>query len=141
MLFGLDGVEIGLIIVFLTLFAGILSGFPVAFAISGSAVISFTIIALLDGGGLLIHMAVDPNSAEFAAAVAQGVRPDSISVFSNPEVPRLPEPLFPGGWEQALNRNVSEIVCCWISRVGVAMATLINRSPLEPGMFSWRCVR
>ena len=29
MLFGLDGVEIGLIIVFLCLFAGILSGFPV----------------------------------------------------------------------------------------------------------------
>ena len=33
MLFGLDGVEVGLIIVFLCLFAGILSGFPVAFAI------------------------------------------------------------------------------------------------------------
>ena len=32
MLFGLDGVEIGLIIVFLCLFGGILSGFPVAFA-------------------------------------------------------------------------------------------------------------
>ena len=29
MLFGLDGVEIGLIIVFLCLFGGILSGFPV----------------------------------------------------------------------------------------------------------------
>ena len=35
MLFGLDGVEIGLIIVFLSLFAGILSGFPVGFAIGG----------------------------------------------------------------------------------------------------------
>jgi len=127
MLFGLDGVEIGLIIVFLTLFAGILSGFPVAFAISGSAVISFTIIALLDGGGLLIHMAVDPNSAEFAAAVAQGVRPDSISVFSNPEVPRLPEPLFPGGWEQALNRNVSFVVNRMNERVlaGQSIETLL----------------
>ena len=31
MLFGLDGVEIGLLIVFLCLFGGILSGFPVAF--------------------------------------------------------------------------------------------------------------
>jgi len=127
MLFGLDGVEIGLIIVFLTLFAGILSGFPVAFAISGSAVISFTIIALLDGGGLLIHMAVDPNSAEFAAAVAQGVRPDSISVFSNPEVPRLPEPLFIGGWEQALNRNVSFVVNRMNERVlaGQSIETLL----------------
>jgi len=60
---GLDGVEVGLIIVFLTLFAGILSGFPVAFAISGSAVISFAIIAALDSGGLLTHFAVDKNSA------------------------------------------------------------------------------
>ena len=34
MLFGLDGVEIGLIIVFVCLFGGILSGFPVAFAVS-----------------------------------------------------------------------------------------------------------
>ena len=32
-MFGLDGVEIGRIIVFLCLFGGILSGFPVAFAI------------------------------------------------------------------------------------------------------------
>ena len=36
MLLGLDGVEIGLIIVFVTLFAAILSGFPVAFAIGGA---------------------------------------------------------------------------------------------------------
>lgn len=36
MLFGLDGVEIGLIIVFLCLFGGILSSFPVAFAIGGA---------------------------------------------------------------------------------------------------------
>ena len=44
MLFGLDGVEIGLIIVFVCLFGGILSGFPVAFAIGGAGVISFGII-------------------------------------------------------------------------------------------------
>ena len=72
MLFGLDGVEIGLIIVFLTLFAGILSGFPVAFAIGGAAVISFTIIAALDGSGYLIHNAVDTNSVEYAALIAEG---------------------------------------------------------------------
>ena len=48
MLLGLDGVEIGLIIVFVTLFAAILSGFPVAFAIGGAGVISFAIIAILE---------------------------------------------------------------------------------------------
>ena len=48
MLFGLDGVEIGLIIVFMTLFGAILSGFPVAFAIGGAAMISFAIVAGLD---------------------------------------------------------------------------------------------
>jgi TRAP-type mannitol/chloroaromatic compound transport system permease large subunit len=65
MLFGLDGVEIGLIIVFLTLFAGIMTGFPVAFAIGGAGVISFAIIAALDSAGLLIHQAIDTGSAEY----------------------------------------------------------------------------
>ena len=52
MLFGLDGVEIGLIIVFLCLFGGILSGFPVAFAIAGAGMLSFGIIAALDDAGV-----------------------------------------------------------------------------------------
>ena len=52
MLLGLDGVEVGLLIVFLLLFGGILSGFPVAFAIGGSAVISFGVIAGLDSAGV-----------------------------------------------------------------------------------------
>ena len=55
MILGLDGVKIGLIIVFMCLFSGILSGFPVAFAIGGAGVIYFAIIALLDSAGLLIH--------------------------------------------------------------------------------------
>ena len=59
MLFGLDGVEIGLVIVFLALFSAILSGFPVAFAIGGAGVISFGIIAALDSAGLLVHQAID----------------------------------------------------------------------------------
>ena len=54
MLFGLDGVEIGLIIVFACLFGGILSGFPVAFAIGGAGIISFGIIAAPDLS--LIHI-------------------------------------------------------------------------------------
>ena len=46
MLFGLDGVELSLIIVFATLFMAILSGYPVAFALSGSAIISFVLISI-----------------------------------------------------------------------------------------------
>jgi hypothetical protein len=71
MIFGLDGVEIGLIIVFLTLFAGIMTGFPVAFAIGGAGVISFAIIAALDSAGVLIHQAIDTGSAEYAALLAR----------------------------------------------------------------------
>ncbi|MCH2094890.1 MAG: TRAP transporter large permease subunit [Rhodobacteraceae bacterium] len=110
MLFGLDGVEIGLIIVFLTLFGGILSGFPVAFAIGGAGVISFGIIAALDSAGLLIHQAIDTGSQEYAAVVASGVKQEIISVFRYPDLPRIEEPVFPRGWEYALDRNVSFIV-------------------------------
>ncbi len=53
MLFGLTGVEISLIIVAVTLFGGILTGYPVAYAISGSAFISFFLIAALNELGLL----------------------------------------------------------------------------------------
>jgi hypothetical protein len=81
MVFGLDGVEIGLIIVFLCLFGGILSGFPVAFAIGGSAAISFAIIAALDSNGMLIHQAIDKGSAEYAALLSDGLKAETISVF------------------------------------------------------------
>ncbi|QGX98208.1 TRAP transporter large permease subunit [Roseovarius faecimaris] len=110
MLFGLDGVEVGLIIVFLCLFGGILSGFPVAFAIGGAGVISFAIIAALDSAGLLIHQAIDTGSDAFNAIVASGVKAETISVFRYPELPRIEVPVFPNGWEQALDRNVSFIV-------------------------------
>ncbi|MFW2541873.1 TRAP transporter large permease [Primorskyibacter sp. 2E107] len=110
MLFGLDGVEIGLIIVFLTLFSAILSGFPVAFAIGGAGVISFGIIAALDSAGLLIHQAIDTDSAEYAALLASGANEEIISIFRNPDLPRIGVPVFPQGWEYALDRNVSFIV-------------------------------
>ncbi len=110
MLFGLDGVEIGLIIVFLCLFGGILSGFPVAFAIGGAGIISFAIIAGLDSAGLLIHQAIDSSSQAFQDVVATGVKPETISTFRYPDLPRLAEPVFPRGWEMALDRNVSFIV-------------------------------
>ncbi|MXQ06966.1 TRAP transporter large permease subunit [Alphaproteobacteria bacterium GH1-50] len=127
MLFGLDGVEIGLLIVFLCLFGGILSGFPVAFAIGGSAVISFGIIAGLDSAGLLIHQAIDSGTAEYAALIAEGVRPENISIFKYPELPRLGEPVFPQGWETALDRNVSFIVNRMNERVlaGQSIETLL----------------
>jgi TRAP-type mannitol/chloroaromatic compound transport system permease large subunit len=127
MLFGLDGVEIGLIIVFLTLFAGIMTGFPVAFAIGGAGVISFAIIAALDSAGLLIHQAIDTGSAEYSALLAEGVVRDSISVFRYPELPRIEEHLFPGGWEQAMERNISFIVNRMNERViaGQSIETLL----------------
>ena len=53
MLFGLTGVELSLIIVAICLFGGILTGYPVAYAISGSAFISFVLIASLNEAGLL----------------------------------------------------------------------------------------
>ena len=127
MLFGLDGVEVGLIIVFLTLFAGIMTGFPVAFAIGGAGVISFAIIAALDSAGLLIHQAVDSGSAEYAALIAEGVVRESISVFRYPELPRIEEPVFPGGWEVAMERNISFIVNRMNERViaGQSIETLL----------------
>jgi len=125
--FGLDGVEVGLIIVFLTLFAGIMTGFPVAFAIGGAGVISFAIIAALDSAGLLIHEAIDYRSAEYAALLAEGVVRDSISTFRYPDLPRIQEPLFPGGWEQAMERNISFIVNRMNERViaGQSIETLL----------------
>jgi len=110
MLFGLDGVEVGLIIVFLTLFSAILSGFPVAFAIGGAGAISFGIIATLDSAGLLVHHAIDTGSDAYDALIASGVKADKISIFTYPDLPRLAEHLFPRGWESAMDRNVSFIV-------------------------------
>ena len=127
MLFGLDGVEIGLIIVFLCLFGGILSGFPVAFAIGGAGVISFGIIAVLDSAGLLIHQAIDTSSEAYGALVASGVKEEIISVFRYPELPTYGEPVFPRGWETALDRNISFIVNRMNERVfaGQSIETLL----------------
>jgi len=127
MLFGLDGVEIGLIIVFLCLFGGILSGFPVAFAIGGAGVISFGIIAALDSAGLLIHQAIDTSSEAYAAVVASGVKEEIISVFRYPDLPTIAEPVFVRGWEVALDRNISFIVNRMNERVlaGQSIETLL----------------
>ncbi len=127
MFFGLDGVEVGLIIVCICLFGGILSGFPVAFAIAGAGVISFGIIAALDSAGLLIHAAIDTSSQVYRDLVNSGVKADSISIFRYPDMPRIAEPVFPQGWETALDRNVSFVVNRMNERVlaGQSIETLL----------------
>ncbi len=126
-MFGLDGVEIGLIIVFLCLFAGILSGFPVAFAIGGAAVISFAIIAALDSAGILVHHAIDTSTEAYRAVAATGVHPDTISHFRYPDLPTVAVPVFERGWELALDRNISFIVNRMNERVlaGQSIETLL----------------
>ena len=127
MILGLDGIEVGLLIVFLCLFGGIMSGFPVAFAIGGAGIISFGIIAALDSAGILIHQAIDSGSAEYGALVAEGIARDTISVFRYPELPRVEEALLPGGWELAVDRNLSFIVNRMNERViaGASIETLL----------------
>lgn len=127
MFLGLDGVEIGLIIVLLCLFGGILSGFPVAFALGGSGLIAFAIIAGLDSAGLLTHEYVDPTSDAYRALLAQGVPEIEISKFNYPDLPRAFEPLFPQGWEVAMDRNISFIVNRMNERVfaGQSIETLL----------------
>ena len=125
--FGLDGVEIGLIIVFVSLFGAILSGFPVAFAIAGAGIISFTIIAALDSAGLLIHQAIDTSSQAYKDLIGEGVKADAISIFRYPDLPRVGVAVFPQGWETALDRNVSFIVNRMNERVlaGQSIETLL----------------
>ncbi|NRB16706.1 MAG: TRAP transporter large permease subunit [Rhodobacteraceae bacterium] len=127
MIFGLDGVEIGLLIVFFCLFGGILSGFPVAFAIAGAGIISFGIIASLDSAGLLIHHAIDTSTQGYRDLINSGVRADSVSVFRYPDLPTAGQSVFPNGWETAMDRNLSFIVNRMNERVlaGASIETLL----------------
>ncbi len=127
MLFGLDGVELGLIITFSCLFIGIMSGFPVAFAIGGAGTLAFGILAVLDTSGYLIHAAVDTRSDAYMALVSEGVARDHISLFRFPDLPTIDGPVFEGGWEQALNRKISFVVNRMNERVfaGQSIETLL----------------
>ena len=127
MFFGLDGVEVGLIIVFICLFGGILSGFPVAFAIGGAGIIAFGIIAALDSAGLMIHQAIDQSSDAYRTLVNSGIKADTVSLFRYPDLPRVAESVFPQGWQVALDRNVSFIVNRMNERVlaGQSIETLL----------------
>jgi TRAP-type mannitol/chloroaromatic compound transport system permease large subunit len=82
MLFGLDGVEISLIITFVCLFLGILSGFPVAFAIAGTAVVSFGIIAVMSHAGLLYTLIDNAGAVERVPVLPQGWDGAFLSVLS-----------------------------------------------------------
>ncbi len=82
MFLGLSGVEISLIIVMVCLFAGILSGYPVAFALSGSALVSFTIIAVLNEAGLLYVTHMYNGVAETVPVLEGGWQKAILSTLS-----------------------------------------------------------
>ena len=109
-MFGLDGIEIGLIITFACLFGAIMSGYPVAFAIGGAGVVSFFILAGLDSAGLITTMVIDTRSAEYLALVDSGVARDTISHFRYPDLPEFEQQLFARGWEDAVTRNLAFLV-------------------------------
>ena len=127
MLLGLDGVELGLILVFACLFAGIMSGFPVAFAIGGAALISFGLLAVLGESGLLLREVIDTRSPAFAELVASGVNPHDISRFTHPDLPTEVAPLFERGAEGAFFRTLTFIVNRMNERVlaGQSIETLL----------------
>ena len=127
MIYGLDGVEISLIIVFCGLFLGIMTGFPVAFAIGGTAVLSFGVIAMLDQAGVIFSQVIDTGSDQYRALIAEGITRDTISHFRYPDLPMLTQPLLDGGWERALDRNLSFIVNRMNERVlaGASIETLL----------------
>jgi TRAP-type mannitol/chloroaromatic compound transport system permease large subunit len=82
MLFGLTGVEISLIIVAFFLFGGILTGFPVAFALSGSAFVSFFIIAVLSETGLLYEIEMVNGVAQHIPVLEFGWQKSLLSTLS-----------------------------------------------------------
>ena len=82
MLFGFTGVELSLIIVAISLFGGILSGYPVAYAISGSAFVSFAIIAGLNDAGLLYTLQELNGKIEQVPVFEQGWRKAMLSIES-----------------------------------------------------------
>ncbi len=109
-MFGFDGVEVGLLITLVCLFAGILSGYPVAFAIGGSALVAFAIIAGLSESGLLVKEIIDNRSDDYAALVGSGVKEHAITLFRYPELPTLTVPVFENGVDGAFFRILTFIV-------------------------------
>ncbi len=127
MILGLDGVEIGLIVVFFCLFAGIMTGYPVAFAIGGAAVIAFGLLALLDANGILLKQVIDTSSEAYRNLRASGVASSDITQFRYPDLPLEVVPLFESGWQGAFTRTLSFIVNRMNERVfaGPSIETLL----------------
>ncbi len=109
-MFGFDGVEVGLVITLVCLFAGILSGYPVAFAIGGSALVAFAIIAGLSESGLLVKEVIDSRSDDYAALLGAGVKEQAITLFRYPDLPTLTVPIFENGVDGAFFRILTFIV-------------------------------
>ncbi len=107
---GFDGVEVGLVITLVCLFAGILSGYPVAFAIGGSALVAFAVISLLSEAGWLVKEVIDSRSDAYAALVDAGVADHSITLFRYPDLPTLTVPVFESGVDGAFFRILTFIV-------------------------------
>ncbi len=107
---GLDGVELGLIVTFACLFAGILSGYPVAFAIGGSALLAFSILALFSEAGWLTKEIIDNRSDAYFALLDRGVGEHAITLFRYPDLPTHTVPLFEKGAESAFFRTLTFIV-------------------------------
>jgi hypothetical protein len=103
MLFGLDGIEAGRSLSSFYIVCWDPSGFPVRSPASGSAVISPVIIAGNLDSSRKIHAAVDTNSTEYAALIAEGVRPTRDGFPGSPELPRALRG-FSSGWEIALDK-------------------------------------
>ena len=127
MLFGLDGVELGLIIVFVCLFAGIMTGYPVAFAIGGAAIFAFGIIAVLANAGLLQKEAIDTGSEAYQQLLATGISAHDVTIFKFPELPTELVPLFERGVDGAFFRTITFIVNRMNERVlaGPSIETLL----------------
>ena len=127
MLFGLDGVEIGLIIVFVCLFAGIMTGYPVAFAIGGAALFAFGIIAVLASSGLLQKEVIDTGSEAYQELLATGVNVHEVTLFKFPDLPTELVPLFERGIDGAFFRTITFIVNRMNERVlaGPSIETLL----------------
>ena len=83
MLFGLDGIELSIIIVFSCLIIGILSGFPVAFALGGSALISLSIILYLNANGALLTESGNPVIKDSMQSILRNVGLIPNRIFGN----------------------------------------------------------
>jgi TRAP-type mannitol/chloroaromatic compound transport system permease large subunit len=127
MFLGLDGVELSLIIVFLLLFSGIMSGYPVAFAIGGAALIGFGVIAILGDSGILLKEIIDTRTDAYRAILDSGVDRDHITIFNHPELPKELIPLFDRGADGAFFRTLTFIVNRMNERVlaGQSIETLL----------------